>query len=664
MRTHDSMRGRHGVDFNFVRADKSATFEAKPGRLRRRASDGSGLSGAWGGCQGRFWGWGIGSGTSKPAATKSAADNNRAGRQSITIGLGLVVNDQVAGKNNGLAPGEVGAADAEGTGLRGSKRAIDGPLFVGQGDASNIDGAVGIYYAKIVAGLFGSERGEGGRNAKLGGETVALILIGRYIQPGKRLYNGVGGEACRGSGHTACFRLALFQFLLVGGGRRGGGQRRLHARGSGSDRCFVQIHIHIIRQSGGCGFPRNSFGNALLELDRGCITALNQIIRRGARRLDANVKLALVGRERGRACGQIGGMAPEQRRKQRGRHKQHGDGREIQDQTQRRAPEQPGEQARALARRTLEPGDFGLKHFARGGMQFDGRAGILAPALCPGAERFFNVAFFGHVVPLVGRSFGQFRPGKNGPRDGFKAVEAFAEAGADGFGVEIEGAANFLVAEIAEVAEFDDFATGFAQLFERLVEEGHALGVHKREVRRRGVGGGIHDRTVGVVDRMQRHGNMPAAAFGGRAPLTVVARLVGGDAEYPGLELAVALEGGKTFYDGKKNFLGDFLDVFAGKIVRQLEDEAPGGGIVPVEQFVPGAGIACAAAAEQAGFRFGGHAGASYRPPGGPAIPGKRVKNRGRGMVTGDAPCAKSNCYPRVGIVVPKGCYPMALVFG
>ncbi len=28
------------------------------------------------------------------------------------------------------------------------------------------------------------------------------------------------------------------------------------------------------------------------------------------------------------------------------------------------------------------------------------------------------------------------------------------------------------------------------------------------------------------------------------------------------------------------------------------------------------------------------------------------------------APCAKSNCYPRAGIVVPKGCYPMALVFG
>ncbi len=27
-------------------------------------------------------------------------------------------------------------------------------------------------------------------------------------------------------------------------------------------------------------------------------------------------------------------------------------------------------------------------------------------------------------------------------------------------------------------------------------------------------------------------------------------------------------------------------------------------------------------------------------------------------------PCAKSNCYPRTGIVVPEGCYPMALVLG
>src|SRR5205814_2299264 len=28
------------------------------------------------------------------------------------------------------------------------------------------------------------------------------------------------------------------------------------------------------------------------------------------------------------------------------------------------------------------------------------------------------------------------------------------------------------------------------------------------------------------------------------------------------------------------------------------------------------------------------------------------------------APCAISNCYPRASIVAPKGCYPMAFVFG
>jgi hypothetical protein len=34
------------------------------------------------------------------------------------------------------------------------------------------------------------------------------------------------------------------------------------------------------------------------------------------------------------------------------------------------------------------------------------------------------------------------------------------------------------------------------------------------------------------------------------------------------------------------------------------------------------------------------------------------------GWRTYGAPCAKSNCYPRTGIVVPEGCYPLALVHG
>jgi hypothetical protein len=29
-----------------------------------------------------------------------------------------------------------------------------------------------------------------------------------------------------------------------------------------------------------------------------------------------------------------------------------------------------------------------------------------------------------------------------------------------------------------------------------------------------------------------------------------------------------------------------------------------------------------------------------------------------------EAPCAKSNCYPRGDIVMPKGCYPLAFVLG
>jgi hypothetical protein len=45
-------------------------------------------------------------------------------------------------------------------------------------------------------------------------------------------------------------------------------------------------------------------------------------------------------------------------------------------------------------------------------------------------------------------------------------------------------------------------------------------------------------------------------------------------------------------------------------------------------------------------------------------IPGSGARGFRQGQVAREAPCAKSNCYPGTGIVVPKGCYPMALVFG
>jgi hypothetical protein len=45
---------------------------------------------------------------------------------------------------------------------------------------------------------------------------------------------------------------------------------------------------------------------------------------------------------------------------------------------------------------------------------------------------------------------------------------------------------------------------------------------------------------------------------------------------------------------------------------------------MPVEQFIPGVRVACAATADQAGFRVGGHLGECYRPRAVPAIPVKR----------------------------------------
>jgi hypothetical protein len=345
------------------------------------------------------------------------------------------------------------------------------------------------------------------------------------------------------------------------------------------------------------------------------------------------VEHAFVFREHGRAGGETGGSRMLKSRKENGGGKnQHGDSGKVQGQPQGRAPEQAGEPARLAARSIPEARNFVLQQFARCGVQVDGRAGVLAAAFGPGAERFFNVTFFRHEVPLVRRSFSRFHPGKNCPRDGFEPVEAFAEAGADGFGVEDQDLADFLVAKVAEVAEFDDFAARFAKLFERPVEEGHALGVHEGEVRRGGVCGRINDGAIGTVHGMQGDGDVSAAAFGGGAALAVIAGLVGGDAEDPGLKLAATMEGGQVFDDGKKDFLGDFLDVFPGEIVGQLKDEPAGGGVMKAEQFIPGVRFACAAAADQAGFRVGGHCGTMVTSggSGGNPVDGKaarRVRN-------------------------------------
>ena len=103
-------------------------------------------------------------------------------------------------------------------------------------------------------------------------------------------------------------------------------------------------------------------------------------------------------------------------------------------------------------------------------------------------------------------------------------------------------------------------------------------------------------------------GDLAAAAFGGMEALAVIAGFVGGDAEQPGLKLAAAVEGLEVPDDGEEDFLANLLDVLAGEIVPELEDKAPGGGVMQVEQFVPGPRLAAAAAGDQIGFGFGTHA--------------------------------------------------------
>jgi len=663
---------RHGVDLDYVGADKRAAFDAKLGlgreraggenRLRSRAENGcragggSSLSGSTGDrCWGGFGDGAVRSGTAKSttaaesaattASNNSTADSDCARHIFFTVQGGLVSEDKIAGENDGLVAGKIGAGDAEGAGLSGGECAVGVENFSGGRQVAGIDGAVGVNHAQLVARLFRAKRTEHGRSAELGRGTITTVRVDRRIEPGKFLHGSSGSRlVCRSSTETGNAGLTRGQFFLIEGERHGGGDGgwRCDIRGGRSDGSFV--HRDVVGQSHGVadgfGFPHGALGKRLrgcnsgCDFDRGRRLAPRQFVRFDDGGPAVLVGQAFVLRKQARVGGESGGSGLESREENSGGKNQHRNRGKIQGQPQGRTPEQAGDADRFATRAILEARNLVLQQLARDGVQIERRAGVLTAAFDPGAERFFNVAFFRHDVTLVGRSFGRFRPGKNGPRDGFEPVEAFAEAGADGFRVEDQGFADFLVAKVAEVTEFDDFAAGFAELFERLVEEGHALGIHEGKIRRGGVGGRIDDGAVSVIDGMQGNGDVAAAAFGGGAALAVIARLVGGDAEDPGLKLAAAVEGGQVFDDGKKDFLGDFLDVFTGKIVRQLEDEPSGGGIMAVEQFIPGVRFACAAAADQAGFRVGGHCGSMVTSGGGGGNPvdGKIARKASNGL--------------------------------
>ena len=114
--------------------------------------------------------------------------------------------------------------------------------------------------------------------------------------------------------------------------------------------------------------------------------------------------------------------------------------------------------------------------------------------------------------------------------------------------------------------------------------------------------------TGGAVLGLERKRSLAAAAFSRVLALAVIARLVGGDAEQPGLKLASTMEGFEVPDDGQEDFLANLLDVLARKVVAELEDKAPRCRVMPVEQFVPGLRFTPAAARNQLNFSIGTHA--------------------------------------------------------
>ena len=78
--------------------------------------------------------------------------------------------------------------------------------------------------------------------------------------------------------------------------------------------------------------------------------------------------------------------------------------------------------------------------------------------------------------------------------------------------------------------------------------------------------------------------------------LAVVAGLVGGDSEEPGLKLAAALKRLEIADDRQEDLLANLLHVLAREIMPKLEDKTPRRRVMPVEQLVPRPGFTAAAA--------------------------------------------------------------------
>lgn len=191
--------------------------------------------------------------------------------------------------------------------------------------------------------------------------------------------------------------------------------------------------------------------------------------------------------------------------------------------------------------------------------------------------------------------------------DRFKAVQAFAEARTDGFWVQIQRVTDFVIAQVTKIAQFNDFAAGFIQQVEGAMDLNDLLCGDQLSIRAGSGRRQIEGKTVLRILGIQGKRDLPAAAFGRITAFAIIASFIGGDAEEPGLKLAAALKSLDVLDNGEKNLLANLLGIFTREIVGELENESGSGGVMEIEQFVPGRSVAATAATKQFGFAVRAH---------------------------------------------------------
>ncbi len=135
-----------------------------------------------------------------------------------------------------------------------------------------------------------------------------------------------------------------------------------------------------------------------------------------------------------------------------------------------------------------------------------------------------RAAVFQFCVPvplvrlLVRRENVRVFPRKDFSRDFLQPVQAFAQARTDGFRIQLQRRAQFLVTQVAEIAQLDDFAARLAELVERFAHQPGCSAFIRNSS-----GPGASGRRIGRqsgfgIFGLQRNRRLAAAAFG-RRPL-------------------------------------------------------------------------------------------------------------------------------------------------